>query len=149
MKNPVHEMNLEQMIKKSWQDKDYIRCKNLVNFANKYYPGNEIFQKYKKKVSKINITKEYIKYIRNFNDDGTVLILLEIMNIIISYIIFVDYFGIEDFGEDFEYVFIFYFIAILLLIRLFIIPIYKFIDGKIIIASLASSSEKIDKSIEK
>ncbi|MBS8122001.1 hypothetical protein [Candidatus Vampirococcus lugosii] len=126
MKNPVQEMYLEQMIKKSWKNRDYIRCKNLVNFANKYYPGNEIGQKYKRKISKINIKKEYIRYVRNFNDNGILFIILEVISIYFTYLIFIKFFGIENF----EYTFIFYFIAILLLIRFNIFSIYNIIYGK-------------------
>lgn len=129
--NTTIEPLLENSIENSWNDGDYIRCYNLVRFWLSQFPDNEMINLYNKKISKIDIQKEYFKYLNFVYWRSKLILAYEILIILFFVSFLLDYFS--DVYWNAELIII---ILFLLIVRSFGIILIKYFETKLYINSI-------------
>ncbi len=124
---------IESIIEQSWKDKEYIRCKNLVNYVIYNYPNNKTANIYQKKLNKIDFRREYMKIVRQFNSRWIVFALVEIVILYISLILTEMLFDLTRMEIFVNTWYIALFLIVYIITRIASWPIINYVDWKIIL----------------
>lgn len=81
----IYVETIENIIIETWRQRDYIRCRNMVDFLAKVERWNDVAEEYWRKLSRVDMEKEYRKWAwRHWNEINFMHIIIELVVISIA-----------------------------------------------------------------